>query len=159
MNRLCKNGETVFLAVVRRVEGEQKRNRQEKGKRRGKMNAVRLDGDGPRKDFATVEQFRQEILDKVDGQHREQLKEILLEFKDVFPEKLPAGPPPKRPVELSIREQSGAMPPSRPPYRLSPTEQVELEEQIQDLLAQGFIRPSVSSYGAPVLFVPKKDGR
>ena len=42
---------------------------------------------------------------------------------------------------------------------LGPAEQDELEEQIKDLLAQGFIRPSCSPYGAPVLFVPKKDGR
>ena len=45
------------------------------------------------------------------------------------------------------------------PYRLGPAEQDELEEEIKDLLAQGFIRPSCSSYGASVLFVPKKDGR
>ena len=43
--------------------------------------------------------------------------------------------------------------------RLGPAEQDELEEQIRDLLAQGFIRPSCSPYGAPVLFVPKKDGQ
>ena len=55
--------------------------------------------------------------------------------------------------------KSGSKPPYRPPYRLSPAEQDELEEQIKDLLAQGFIRPSSSPYGAPVLFVPKKDGR
>ena len=50
-------------------------------------------------------------------------------------------------------------PPYRPPYRLGPAEQDALEEQIKDLLAQGFIRPSCSPYGAPILFVPKKDGR
>ena len=49
--------------------------------------------------------------------------------------------------------------PSRPPYRLGPAEQDEMEEQVKDLLAQGFIRPSASPYGAPILFVPKKDGR
>ena len=83
-----------------------------------------------------------------------------MEFKDVFPEHLPPGAPPKRAVELSIREKEDTQPPSRAPYRLSPREQVEiLEEQIQDLLSHGFIRPSVSPYGAPILFVPKKDGR
>ena len=92
-------------------------------------------------------------------EHREMLESILMEFKDVFPEHLPPGSPPKRAVELSIREQEGNLPPSRAPYRLSPQEQVELEEQIQDLLSHGFIRPSVSPYGAPILFVPKKDGR
>ena len=55
--------------------------------------------------------------------------------------------------------EPGSKPPYRPTYRLGPAEQDELEEQIKDLLAQGFIRSSCSSYGAPVLFVPKKDGR
>ena len=62
-------------------------------------------------------------------------------------------------VELEIRETPGTTPPSRPPYRLSPKEQEELELQVKDLLDQQFIRPSSSPYGAPVLFVPKKDGR
>jgi hypothetical protein len=161
MNKLLKKGTPMFLAVVRNVgEIGAKEKKKEKKRAKGKMSAVsKLDKDGPRKDFASVEQFRQEILNKVDGQYREQLRDILMEFKDVFPEKLPAGTPPKREVELSIREQEGAAPPTRPPYRLSPAEQAELEEQIQDLLAQGFIRPSVSPYGAPILFVPKKDGR
>ena len=48
---------------------------------------------------------------------------------------------------------------NRPPYQSGPAEQDELEEQIKDLLAQGFIHPSCSPYGALVLFVPKKDGR
>ena len=62
-------------------------------------------------------------------------------------------------VEHSIKIEPGSKPSYRPPYQLGPTEQVELEEQIHDLLAQGFIRPSCSPYGAPVLFVPQKDGR
>ena len=82
-----------------------------------------------------------------------------MEFNDVFPEKLPPGGPPQREVEIGIREVEGAVPPTRPPYRLSPAEQAESEEQIQDLLTSGFIRPSVSPYGPPILFVPKKDGR
>ena len=66
---------------------------------------------------------------------------------------------PKGVVEHSIKIEPGSKPSYRPPYRLGPAEQDELEEQIRDLLAQGFIRPSCSPYGAPVLFVPKKDGR
>ena len=41
---------------------------------------------------------------------------------------------------------------------MAPTELIELKGQIQDLLDKGFIRPSVSTWGAPVLFVKKKDG-
>ena len=62
-------------------------------------------------------------------------------------------------MEHEIKITPGSEPPNRPPYRLGPAEQDELEIQIKDLLAQGFIRPSSSPYGAPVLFVPKKDGR
>ena len=65
----------------------------------------------------------------------------------------------KREVQHHIDVEVGSKPPYRPPYRLGSAEQDELEEQIKDLLAQGFIRPSCSPYGAPVLFVPKKDGR
>ena len=81
------------------------------------------------------------------------------EFKDVFPDTLPKGRPPKWDIVHEIRTEEGAKPPSRPPYRLGPAEQDEMEEQVKNLLAQGFIRPSASPYGAPILFVPKKDGR
>ena len=90
---------------------------------------------------------------------RGKLKELVDEFKDVFPDTLPKGRPPKRDIVHEIRTEEGAKPPSRPPYRLGPTEQDEMEEQVKDLLAQGFIRPSVSPHGTPILFVPKKDGR
>ena len=62
-------------------------------------------------------------------------------------------------MQYRFEIEPGSDPPYRPPYRLGPTEQDELEEQIKDLLAQGFIRPSCSLYGAPILPVPKKDGR
>ena len=53
---------------------------------------------------------------------------------------------------------SGATPVSRAPYRMSPPELMELKMQLQELLDKGYIRPSVSPWGAPVLFVKKKDG-
>ena len=81
------------------------------------------------------------------------------EFRDVFHETLPKGRPPKRDVEHAIKVETGSKPSNRPPYLLGPAGQDELESQIKDLLAQGFIRPSSSPYGAPILFVPKKDGR
>ena len=84
---------------------------------------------------------------------------LLQQYEDVFPEQLPKGKPPKRSVEFEIKTEEGSTPPNKPPYRLSPKEHEELQAQIEDLLAQGHIRPSTSPYGAPVLFVPKKDGR
>ena len=81
------------------------------------------------------------------------------EFSDLFPKQLLKGRPPKRSVEFKTNTVKGAIFPNNPPYRLSPKEQDELQAQINDLSAQGHIRPSKSPYAAPILFVPKKDGR
>ncbi|GKA61380.1 putative reverse transcriptase domain-containing protein [Tanacetum coccineum] len=78
-------------------------------------------------------------------------------FSEVFPEDLP-GLPPARLVEFQIDLIPGAAPIARAPYRLAPSEMKELSEQLQELSNKGFIRPSSSPWGAPVLFVKKKDG-
>ncbi|GJU09524.1 putative reverse transcriptase domain-containing protein, partial [Tanacetum coccineum] len=65
---------------------------------------------------------------------------------------------PARPVEFQIDLIPGAAPVARAPYRLAPSEMKELSEQLQELSDKGFIRPSSSPWGAPVLFVKKKDG-
>jgi hypothetical protein len=83
---------------------------------------------------------------------------VLAEFKDVFPEQLPPGLPPERAVEHSIEVIPGQTPPCRGIYPMSELELRELKAQLQELLRAGFIQPSVSPYGAPVLFVKKKDG-
>ncbi|KAM0044345.1 putative nucleotidyltransferase, Ribonuclease H [Helianthus debilis subsp. tardiflorus] len=82
---------------------------------------------------------------------------VVREFPDVFPEELP-GLPPHRQVEFQIDLVPGAAPIARAPYRLAPGELHELSNQLQELLDRGFIRPSFSPWGAPVLFVKKKDG-
>ena len=82
---------------------------------------------------------------------------VIREFPDVFPEELP-GVPLEREVDLSIEVVQGMTPISRAPYRMAPTELKELKTQLQELLDKGFIRPSVSPKGAPILFVKKKDG-
>ncbi|KAG8491253.1 hypothetical protein CXB51_014429 [Gossypium anomalum] len=79
------------------------------------------------------------------------------EFQDVFQEELP-GLPPNREVKFGIDLLPGTAPVSIAPYRMAPKELVELKAQIQELLDRGFIRPSVSPWGALVLFVKKKDG-
>nr|GFC17860.1 putative reverse transcriptase domain, aspartic peptidase domain protein [Tanacetum cinerariifolium] len=79
------------------------------------------------------------------------------EFPDVFPDELP-GIPPVREVEFNIELIPGAEPISKAPYRMDPVELTELKDQLHKLLERGFIRPSVSPWGAPVLFVKKKDG-
>ncbi|KAA3483043.1 DNA/RNA polymerases superfamily protein [Gossypium australe] len=78
------------------------------------------------------------------------------EFVDVFPEEL-LGLPPDLEVEFGIELLPGTAPVSIAPYRMALKELVELKAQIQELLDRGFIRPSVSPWGAPVLFVKKKD--
>ncbi|GKA02263.1 putative reverse transcriptase domain-containing protein [Tanacetum coccineum] len=68
------------------------------------------------------------------------------------------GLPLARPVEFQIDLIPGAAPVARAPYRLAPSKMKELSEQLQELSDKGFIRPSSSPWGAPVLFVKKKDG-
>ncbi|KAI3762990.1 hypothetical protein L1987_53435 [Smallanthus sonchifolius] len=82
---------------------------------------------------------------------------IVRNYPEVFPEDLPSQPP-YRQVEFQIDLAPGAAPIARAPYRLAPSELQELATQLQDLLDKGFIRPSSSPWGAPVLFVKKKDG-
>nr|GEY44205.1 putative reverse transcriptase domain-containing protein [Tanacetum cinerariifolium] len=75
----------------------------------------------------------------------------------VFPEDL-LGLPPARPVEYQIDLIPGAAPVARAPYRLAPYEMKELSKQLQEFSDKGFIRLSSSPWGAPVLFIKKKDG-
>ncbi|GKD62234.1 hypothetical protein Tco_1299743 [Tanacetum coccineum] len=82
---------------------------------------------------------------------------IVRDFLEVFPKDLP-GLPPTRQVEFQIDLVPGAAPVARSPYRRAPSEMQELSNQLQELSDKGFIRPSSSPWGAPVLFVKKKDG-
>ncbi|GKC39078.1 putative reverse transcriptase domain-containing protein [Tanacetum coccineum] len=97
---------------------------------------------------------------KTEDQSKEKRLEdvpIVQEFPEVFPEDLP-GLPPARQVEFQIDLVPGVAPVARAPYRLAPAELQELSTQLQELSDRGFIRPSSSPWGAPVLFVKKKDG-
>nr|GEX23173.1 putative reverse transcriptase domain-containing protein [Tanacetum cinerariifolium] len=82
---------------------------------------------------------------------------IVRDFLEVFPEDLP-GLPPTRQVEFQIILVLDAAPVARSSYRLASLEMQELSTQLQELSDKGFIRPSSSPWGAPVLFVKKKDG-
>ena len=103
------------------------------------------------------ETFLALILDSKRGQVDVEKIPVVREFPDVFPEELP-GIPLEREVDLSIEIVPGIVPMSRAPYRMAPTELKELKSQLQELMDKGFIRPSVSPWGAPVLLVKKKDG-
>jgi hypothetical protein len=82
---------------------------------------------------------------------------VVNEFPDVFPENLP-GMPPDRGIEFSIQLIPGIAPISKRPYRMDVKGLAELKKQIEELLSKGFIRPSSSPWGAPTLFIDKKDG-
>nr|GEY55239.1 putative reverse transcriptase domain-containing protein [Tanacetum cinerariifolium] len=94
--------------------------------------------------------------DKLEGK---QLKDapIVRDFPKVFPKDFPSLPP-ARPVEFQIDLIPGAIPVARATYWLAPSAMKELSKQLQELFDKGFIRPSSSPWGAPVLFVKKKDG-
>jgi transposase InsO family protein len=83
---------------------------------------------------------------------------LLKEFQDVFPDELPAELPPKRIFDHRITLEPGNTPPWRPIYRMSPLELDVMRKELDQLLKNGSIEPSVSPFGAPVLFVKKKDG-
>nr|GFB43750.1 transposon Ty3-G Gag-Pol polyprotein [Tanacetum cinerariifolium] len=97
-----------------------------------------------------------EVEDKLEKKRLEDVP-IVKNFPEVFPEDLP-GLPPTRPVEFQIDLVPGATPVARAPYRLVPTKMKELSDQLKEVSDKGFIRPSSSPWGAPVLFVKKKDG-
>ena len=82
---------------------------------------------------------------------------IVKEFPDVFPDDI-SGLPPDREVEFTIDLIPGTELISIPPYRMAPAKLRELKAQLEELLSKGFIRPSISPWGAPVLVVKKKDG-
>ena len=82
---------------------------------------------------------------------------VVRDFLDVFLDDLP-GLPPEREIDFPIDLVPGTTPISLPPYKMTPTELKELKTQLQELVDSGFIRPSVSPWGASVLFVKKKDG-
>ncbi len=93
---------------------------------------------------------------KIEMEHES--NEIISEYIDVFPNDLPKGLPPERSIEHAIELIPGSSPPFRPTFRMSPAELQNVKEEVDKLLEQGQIRPSKSPYGAPVLFVKKKEG-
>ena len=84
------------------------------------------------------------------------LPRVVCKYENVFPDEL-LGLPPQRVVDFGIELHPGTSPISMTQYKMAPVELQELRVQLQELLDKGFIRPSTSSWGAPVLFAKKKD--
>ncbi|GJY35785.1 putative reverse transcriptase domain-containing protein [Tanacetum coccineum] len=100
--------------------------------------------------------FLAHVTEKRSKEKRLEDVPVIRDFPEVFLEDLPGLPPPRQ-VEFRIDLVPGVAPVARAPYRLAPSEMRELSVQLQELLEKGFIRPSSSPWGAPVLFVKKKD--
>ncbi|GJU10607.1 hypothetical protein Tco_1133003 [Tanacetum coccineum] len=119
--------------------------------------AIELDDERITKTNTVLRGFtKKETKDKSKEKRLEDVP-IVRDFSEVFPENLP-GLPLARQVEFQIDLVPGAELVARAPYRLTPSELQELSTQLQELSNKGFIRPSSSPWGAPVLFVKKKDG-
>jgi hypothetical protein len=96
------------------------------------------------------------LLEKEDNPNLEHFV-VLCEFRDMFVDEIP-NIPPRREIDFSIDLLPGSTPISKEPYRMSLPELTELKIQLQELLDKEYIRLSVSPWGAPILFVKKKDG-
>jgi hypothetical protein len=104
-----------------------------------------------------------EVHDAVDDINTDQqsewttsLRDFLKEFTDIIKE--PDGLQPTRECDFEINMECNEAPTKERTYRMSQVELREVQVQLQDILAKGWIRPSKSPYGAPILFVRKKDG-
>ncbi|GJT18236.1 putative reverse transcriptase domain-containing protein [Tanacetum coccineum] len=102
------------------------------------------------------EKVRYLMSAKVKEQKQEEIV-IVIEFLEVFPDDL-SGLPPIREIKFRIELVSRAIPVVKSPYRLAPSKMEELSGQLKELQDKGFIRPSSSPWGAPVLFVKKRNG-
>ncbi|GKC89946.1 putative reverse transcriptase domain-containing protein [Tanacetum coccineum] len=97
------------------------------------------------------------VIEKKPKEKRLEDVPVIRDFPEVYPDDLPRLPPPRQ-VEFQIDLVLRDAPVARALYRLAPSEMRELSEKLQELLEKGFIRPSSSPWGAPMLFVKKKDG-
>jgi hypothetical protein len=95
-------------------------------------------------------------VNQLDASQRSEVP-VVNEFPDVFSKELP-GMPPDRDIEFVIELKPGTTPIYKTPYRMATSELAELKEHTKELLENGFIHPNSSPWGAPMIFVPKKDG-
>ena len=134
------------IASIERQDGE----RDTGGKERKENMGDR--GPRPNEPDLTDQEDKPGLVPQAD------LRRLLDEYKDVFPEDLPSGLPPDRDIGHTIVLEPNSFPPYRRNRRMSPPEVELCDTYIKDLLAKGFIAPSNSPFGAPVMFVAKPAG-
>ncbi|RVX04229.1 Retrovirus-related Pol polyprotein from transposon 17.6 [Vitis vinifera] len=153
--KLSVYSEVVDRALIAEKDNEELHQYRKQQKKRNRNDAsyhASVDCFGKRVTFSNPAYI-------VNEEHDLKLEDIPIvkDYPDVFPEDLP-GLPLEKEVEFTIDLAPKTAPISKAPYRMTPMELKELKIQFQELLDKGFIRPSVSPWGAPVLFVKKKNG-
>ena len=122
-----------------------------------KRSVILTSSSGERFEFmATLLAVADCTVNQLQGNSIEDIR-VVCEYPDVFPDDLP-GMPPERDIEFIVDLLPGTAPIAKRPYRMSVGELEELKAQLKELLDKKFIRPSSSPWGAPVIFVEKKDG-
>ena len=169
MKKLMKQKEQVFLCIVRADPNARQTRRSRGGKKKAALCTQRVQSGmtektkreiskevGPKKKFLSLQEKEKEVVEGAPKEHQAELQNILAEFRDVFRDELPKGPPPTRDVTLSIEVSSGSKPVYRTPYRLRPNEQDDLEEQVRDLLVKGSYVQAIFHTAHPVFSFLKK---
>jgi hypothetical protein len=146
---IMEEEQPCFVKAIKKEIGEC-------SKKNGIISAMQLK-DGLRRGEVTYLAALREVKEKDVMDVPVKVAELLEEFKDVTPAELPKTLLPRRAVDHKIELLSGSTPPAQAPYRMSPKELVELQQQLTELLEAGFIQPSKAPYGAPVLFQRKND--
>lgn len=146
LKRLLRNGDTAYLAVL--TESKE-------GEECGTADSATSATDTASSASATgVPDTLKDTVPELQAT----VQQLLQRFSKTFGP-MPNHLPPQREVDHSIELEAGSKPPYLPIYHLSPRELQEVKEQLTFLLESGLIQPSKSPYGAPIIFVPKKNGK
>jgi len=141
-------------------KNEEKHAKKNKKQRSRQLHRMEKEATKHREDWEEDERPVWEKVEILEGTPAtKHLRRLCEEYQDVFKDELLPGLPIKRYVDHEIKLEEGSTPPKKKLYRLSQSEEAILKEQIQQLVEKGFIVPSSSPYGAPVIFVKKKDGK
>ena len=108
--------------------------------------------------YALVIKERKELSEGVNAGIPPECTQLLAEFRDLVPDEIFDKLPTLGDIQHAIDLVPGSSLPNLPHYRMNPTEHIELQQQVNDLLKKGFIRESLSPCAVPVLLTPKKDG-